>query len=144
MTDTLGPIHDAIRAQVDALGFDSFQNADHGIVAAKALIMAALDDGTNVTTTGRDGWLKPYRTMDESGDETAAGTVGWNWINAIAEEAKAIDPERLHIETPDRNGAISTTLLYRGTRIIAATFVLRDEMNWSVLMRWRGGSEVAR
>lgn len=143
MTDALEPIHDAIRAQTEALGFDSFQNADHGIVAAKAIIMAALDDGTNVTTRDRDGWLRPYRTMDESGEDLAAGTVGWNWINRIAEEARAVDPERLNIETPDRSGALATTLLYRGPRIIAATFVLRDQMNWSVLMRWRAGREVA-
>lgn len=140
-SEMFDPIHEEIRRELDARGFDSFQGPDHGIYAAKSIIMAALQAGSPSTTVNPDGWLSPYRTMDESGDKHTAGSVGWEWISRLAEEAKAIHPERLYIETPNRDGPTALTLLYRGTQIIALTFVMRDALNWSVLMRWRAGAE---
>lgn len=132
---------DAIREQIRERGFDSFQTSDHGIVEAKAIIRAAFENGTCCTKdVDRDGWLRPYRTMDASGNDLSAASVGWEWLNRIGEEAKTLDPAGLSIETPRRAPNESMAILYRNTQMLAFAFVMRDPMNFAVLMRWRAGA----
>lgn len=135
-------LHPAINRQIEERGFDSFTTSDHGIYEARTIIRSALDEGVEVQGGERDGWLRPYRTMDASGDEHSAGRVGWDWINAIAEEARTLDPAALHIETPPREADESLAILYRGSQMLAIAFVMRDPMNFAVLMRWRAGAAV--
>lgn len=87
-------------------------------------------------------WLEPYRTMDASGDEHSAGRVGWEWLNEVAEEERKVDPGALSIETPPREGNENLAVLYRGSRMIALAFVMRDPMNFAVLLRWRDGNPI--
>ena len=82
-------------------------------------------------------WMLPYRSMDEAGSPTAAAVVGREWIEAIAIEEAARDPDALHIERPDRSGGASAIALYRGTELLALATIFRDPMNFSVLVRWR-------
>jgi hypothetical protein len=82
-------------------------------------------------------WMLPYRSMDEAGSPTAAAVVGREWIEAIAFEEAARDPDALHIERPDRGGGASAIALYRGTELLALATIFRDPMNFSVLIRWR-------
>jgi hypothetical protein len=79
---------------------------------------------------------RPYRTMDASGSPEAAGSVGWEWINGVAERARADDPNDLELMTPELGADGSAMTLYRGTKLIAAAFVYRDQMNFAVLIRW--------
>lgn len=82
-------------------------------------------------------WLKPYRTRDESGSPTDAGTVGWNWISELAQRERADDATLLNIECTPVQGGGKVSRLYRGTKLLAVATTFRDEQNFTVLVRWR-------
>jgi hypothetical protein len=78
----------------------------------------------------------PYRTMDESGSPNAAGTVAWNWIGEMAAAEREADAATLAIESSPVSGGGQVSRLYRGSTLIAVATTFRDEMNFTVLIRW--------
>jgi hypothetical protein len=81
-------------------------------------------------------WWKPYRTRDASGSADSAAQVGWDWLNAIASDEQGMNPDALMIDSPHMDGG-NSAVLYRNRKPIAAMFVIRDQMNFAVLFRWR-------
>jgi hypothetical protein len=83
-----------------------------------------------------DDWRKPYRSQDESGSPEAAGSVGHAWLVEIARAEHAANPRGLEVDFPicarPKHG-----VLYRDCALIAAYFVIRDPMNFAILIRWR-------
>lgn len=75
-------------------------------------------------------WREPYRSMDESGSPECAGSVGHAWLVAIAREEHGRSPRGLEIDQMGR-------ALYRDHKLVAAYHVIRDPMNFAVLIRWR-------
>jgi len=53
-SDIFDPIHTEIYRELKERGFNSFESADHGIVAVKAIIRAALIDKTREDSIGRE------------------------------------------------------------------------------------------
>ncbi len=83
-----------------------------------------------------DDWRLPYRTRDSGGSPESASAVGWEWINAVA-EAEPDKGDLLIDGSGAHSGGASVAALYRGTKLLAATTVFRDQMNFAVLIRWR-------
>jgi hypothetical protein len=86
-------------------------------------------------------WREPYRSQDASGSPESAGQVGWEWLHAIIREEHDRDPRGLELdEQPERANGMRYTALYRGTKPLAAYFVVRDQMNFAVLYRWKAAA----
>ena len=82
-------------------------------------------------------WRKPYRSMDASGSPDCAENVGWAWIEERASEAKEVyEVDRLFIDSPTLPGDGRVIALYLDRQPIAVATVFRDQMNFSVLVRW--------
>lgn len=83
-------------------------------------------------------WRKPYRTMDVAGSPESAKSVGWAWLNERAEEMERCgsDAASLSIETGGQESDVTFAALYKGTQILYAYTVFRDQMNFAVLIRW--------
>jgi hypothetical protein len=81
-----------------------------------------------------DDWREPYRTMDASGTPDSAGQVGHAWLIDIAMAEHRRSPAGLEIDTPTRKHHAA---LYRDCKLIAAYVVIRDPMNFAVLIRWK-------
>lgn len=85
-------------------------------------------------------WRMPYRTMDASGCPTDAEVVGWNWIGELAQQERDHDAASLLINGDPVQGGGRVTRLYRGTTLLAVATTFRDEMNFTVLVRWQNPS----
>jgi hypothetical protein len=81
-----------------------------------------------------DDWRKPYRTMDASGTPEAAGQVGHAWLMEIAREAHDASPTGLELDLSTTPGVGA---VYRNQQLLACYVVIRDPMNFAVLIRWR-------
>lgn len=77
-----------------------------------------------------DDWRVPYRSQDAGGSAEAAGSVAWDWIEAVA-RGQAEHRQELSIHSD-----AGSVILYRGTTPIAVATVFRDPMNFAVLIRW--------
>jgi hypothetical protein len=84
-----------------------------------------------------EDWQKPYRTMDASGSPTDAGVVGWNWIGELAQQERANDAALLVIQDTPVEGGGKIVRLYRSTTLLAVAATFRDDMNYTVLVRWK-------
>jgi hypothetical protein len=84
-----------------------------------------------------EDWQKPYRTMDASGSPTDAGVVGWNWIGELAQQERANDAALLVIQDTPVEGGGKIVRLYRSTTLLAVATTFRDDMNFTVLVRWK-------
>jgi len=82
-------------------------------------------------------WRLPYRTMDASGSPTAADVVGWNWIGDLAQQERERDAALLVIQGTPVEGGGKVTRLYRSTTLLATATTFRDDMNFTVLVRWK-------
>lgn len=85
---------------------------------------------------GPDDWRAPYRTMDASGSPDSAGQVGHRWLVEIAREEHQRSPRGLELDHPPMG---HHSALYRDCKLIAAYVVIRDPMNFAVLIRWKAG-----
>lgn len=83
-------------------------------------------------------WRLPYRSMDAGGSPESAGQVGWDWLHDIARAEHDRDPHGLELDQP-LCAEPKHCALYRGCRLIAAYFIIRDPMNFAVLIRWKEG-----
>lgn len=84
-----------------------------------------------------DDWRTPYRSMDASGSPESAAQVGWDWLLPIVRAEHARDPRGLELDHPRAGSDSRATCLYRNCRLIAAAVVIRDPMNFAVLIRWK-------
>lgn len=75
-------------------------------------------------------WRAPYRTMDASGSPEAAGAVGHAWLIDIAIAESQNDPLAVTLDENEH-------ALYRDCKLIAAYHIIRDPMNFAVLIRWK-------
>lgn len=84
------------------------------------------------------GWKAAFRSRDAAGSPETAGHVAWEWINELARRADAFypDPNLLEICMPRVAEDAQVITLYRSTQILAAATVIRDQMNFAVLVRW--------
>lgn len=82
-------------------------------------------------------WLEPYRTMDAGGSPETAGQVGHSWLLDIARAEHDNDPAALEIDMPRLTEDGTAQILYRGPKVIAACFIVRDPMNFAILFRYR-------
>lgn len=80
---------------------------------------------------------EPYRSQDAAGSPEAAETVGWNWINELADQERLNDPVLLEIQSSPLTGGGRVIALYRSTRLLACATIFRDTMNFAVLVRWQ-------
>ena len=79
---------------------------------------------------------EPYRTRDEAGSPTSAGVVAWNWISELAQRERAKDAALLVIQDTPVQGGGKVIRLYRSTTLLAVATTFRDDMNFTVLVRW--------
>jgi len=77
-----------------------------------------------------------YRTRDESGSPTDAGTVAWNWISELAQLERKNDAALLVIQCTPVQGGGKVTRLYRSTTLLAVATTFRDDMNFTVFVGW--------
>lgn len=82
-------------------------------------------------------WREAYRTRDNSGSPTDAGTVGWNWIGELAQQERERDAALLVIQDTPVQGGGKVIRLYRSTTLLAVATTFRDDMNFTVLVRWK-------
>lgn len=87
-------------------------------------------------------WREPYRTMDASGSPTAAGVVAWDWISDLAQQERKKDAALLLIESTPVEGGGRVTRLYRSTTLLAVATTFRDDMNFTVLVRWKAPNAI--
>lgn len=84
-----------------------------------------------------DDWTMPYRSIDAGGSPESAGHVGHAWLVAIAREEHARSPAGLDFDHPPLG---HHSALYRDCKLIAAYTVIRDPMNFAILLRWRANA----
>lgn len=75
--------------------------------------------------------------MDASGSPDSAGQVGWDWLLPIARAEHGRCPRGLELDQPRLGADGGSCVLYRDQKPIAAYFVIRDPMNFAVLLRWK-------
>lgn len=125
--DVRGDAYDAISG-LAGLAFAQMlmlRGCDHTIFATPA---------SDVAPVGH--WLEPYRTMDAGGSPETAGQVGHSWLIDIARAEHDNDPAALEIDMPRLTEDGTAQILYRGPKVIAACFIVRDPMNFAILFRY--------
>lgn len=82
-------------------------------------------------------------------DGCDAARVAWDWIDGLAVELAKIEDRALLEITTDpwgptylRRSDIQAVVLWRRTKPFAVATIIRDAVNWAVLIRWQAG-EVA-
>lgn len=116
------------------LPFDVNDDYDEVRRDERERIIAAL----GIQASGKEGhWLEPYRTMDAGGSPDTVGQVGHSWLIDIARAEHDNDPAALEIDMPRLTEDGTAQILYRGPKILAACFIVRDPMNFAILFRYR-------
>lgn len=76
--------------------------------------------------------------MDAGGAADTAFAVGGAWIDELGLALVAAGAGAgLHIDRHPTTADGGAICLYRGTHLLACATVFRDQMNFSVLIRWR-------
>jgi hypothetical protein len=112
-------------------------NTDYGRteLLADARAAIAAHEATRTPEAAQVESDKPYRTMDEAGEPHCAGVVGWNWICELAGQVRAQGAMPV-IQDTHVQGDGKITRLYRETDLLAVATTFRDDMNFTVLVRW--------
>lgn len=85
----------------------------------------------------------PVELHRDAGD---AARVAWKWIDALAVALVRSGADRnfrFEITTNpfgldrDQHSSLEAVVLWRGTTVFAAAFLVRDQMNFTQLVRWQ-------
>lgn len=123
-------------AMAKEIGWGTFSHFNPDDMRRVARAAIAVLEATRTPEAAQVEIDEPYRTMDENGSPTDAGTVGWNWIGGLARQERERDAVLLVIDSTPVEGGGKVTRLYRGTSLLAVATTFRDDMNFTVLVRW--------